>query len=431
MSVPADPAWPARLPLISGILALLLLVGGLGGWSLSTTLSGAVIASGALEVETNRQVIQHPDGGVVAEILVRDGDSVAAGDVLLRLDDTRLQSELTIVEGQLAELAARRARLAAERSGAETIAFPETMIMGPETAQHLAGEEDLFQARREALEQRRRLLTLQNEQIAARIEGIGAQLDALIRQRDLVAKDLEDQKRLFADRLTPASNVSALEREAAGVDGQIGRLRAEIAELEGQITANEIAWLQIETARREEATTAERDLQFSEIELAERRIALLDRLSRMDLRAPMGGLVYDSRIFAEQAVVQPADPVMFIIPQDQPLIVAARVESIDIDEIHVGQEVALRFSAFDQAGRLPAEGSVVRVSADANQNENTGATYYTVDIRPASTALSDLRAGEALLPGMPVQAFIRTRDRTAFAYLTEPFTAFFEGAFRE
>jgi HlyD family secretion protein len=222
-----------------------------------------------------------------------------------------------------------------------------------------------------------------------------------------------------------------LEREAAQIDGQIGRLTAEIAELEGQITNNALSELQLRTARQEEARTAERDLQFSKIELSERRVELLDRLARTELRAPVGGIIYESQVFAEQAVVTAAEPIMYIIPQDQPLIVSARINSIDIDAIHVGQDVSMRFEAFDQKGRQPAPGTVVRVSADAITDRATGAQYYAVDIRPSPAALETLRAGEELLPGMPVQAFIRTRDRTAFAYLAEPLTAFLENSFRE
>ncbi len=428
-------AWPARGPLAVGILSLILLVGGLGAWSLRTTLAGAVIASGKVQVESNRQVIQHPDGGVVDAILVRNGDRVAAGDVLLRLDGSRLQSELTIVEGQLQGLAARRARLIAEYTNAETLDFPSDVIARAkdeaEVALLLEGETTLFEARLEAAEQQSALLDRQNEQITSRIEGYEAQLAALARQQSIVTEDLASKRTLFEDGLAPAAAVLTLERDLAGLEGEAGRLNAEIAGLKGEITANEIERLQIWTARREAATSAERDLKFDVIELNERRIALLDRLSRMDLRAPVSGIVYESQVHAEAAVVQPAQPVMYIVPQDQPLIVSARVESIDIDEVHIGQGVSLRFSAFDQKGREPTPGRVVRISADAILDEATQASYYAVDIHPDPGALGLLPAGEELVPGMPVETYIRTRDRTAFAYLAEPFTAFFDRTFRE
>jgi HlyD family secretion protein len=394
-----------------------------------------VIAPAKLQVESNRQVIQHPDGGVVREILVRNGDRVEAGEVLLRLDGRRLQSELAILEGQLRGLAARRARLIAERGDASSVDFPAELVDMAETDAEaralIEGEADLFEARLESLEQQSGLLDEQNEQIANRIVGNEAQLAAFERQKELVTSELVSKRKLLDAGLAPASAILELERELSRIEGESGRLAADIAGLKGEVTGNEITRLQLWTARREEATSAERDLQFSEMEMKERRLALLERVSRMDLRAPVAGIVYESQVFAEQAVVSPAEPVMYIVPQDQPLIVSARVASIDIDEIHIGQGVAMRFVALDQKGREPASGQVIRVSADAIIDEATGSSYYAVDIRPSAKAIEDLRAGEELVPGMPVEAFIRTRDRTTIAYLAEPFTAFFDRTFRE
>jgi len=430
-----QPTWPARAPLFVGILAVVLLLGGLGGWSVGTTLAGAVIAPARVEVESNRQVIQHPDGGVVRDILARNGDRVEAGEMLLRLDGRRLESELAIVEGRLRGLIARRARLIAERGDANSVDFSAELVeqaeTDPEVRGLIEGEAALFAARFESLEQQSRLLDEKNEQIANRIVGNESQLAAFERQRDLVASELINKRKLFEGGLTSASSVLELEREVARIEGETGRLAADIAGLKGEVTGNEITRLQLWTTRREEATSAERELQFSEMEMNERRIALLERVSRMDLRAPVAGIVYESQVFAEQAVVQPADPVMYIVPQDQPLIVSARVNSIDINKVYVGQDVALRFTAFDQEGREPTPGQVIRVSADSIVDDTTGSNYYAVDIRPSVQAIEDLRVGEELVPGMPVDAFIRTRDRTALAYLADPFTAFFERTFRE
>ena len=335
----------------------------------------------------------------------------------------------------LRSLAARRARLIAERSDADRVNFPADLVelaaTDPETRGLIEGEATLFAARREALQQQSGLLDEQNEQIASRVAGIESQIAALDRQLDLVERELVSKRKLLDDGLAAASAVLGLERELAGIEGETGRLVAEISGQKGEITANEIERLRLWTARREEATSAERELQFSEIELSERRIELIDRLSRMDLRAPVSGIVYESQVFAEQAVVQPAEPVMYIVPQDQPLIVSARVEAIDVADVHIGQDVDLRFVAFDQNGREPTLGKVLRVSADTITDQATGASYYAVDIRPSPDATATLRADEELVPGMPVEAYIRTRDRTALAYLAEPFTAFFDRAFRE
>lgn len=426
--------WSGTVPLWIGIAALVLLVGGLGAWSVGTTLAGAVVAQGIVQVESNRQVVQHPDGGVVGEILVKDSDEVARGDVLIRLDGRRLRSELSVIESQLLEIGARKARLVAERDGATEIVFADDLEARardiPEAAKTLEGELTLFHARAEAIEQERSLLREQNEQIENRLLGIEAQLGALRIQADLVLEEQEGQQRLLDKQLTQAARVSELRREHAGLLGQIGRLESELAALRGQIASNEIAALQLYTRRREDAVTQMRDLEFREIELIERRIVLEDSLSRLDIRAPVSGIVYGMQVFAVQSVVQAAEPLLYIIPQDQPLVVSARVEAINIDEVHSGQEAELRFPAFDQR-RLPeVRGQITRISADVLQDQVTGLSYYAAEIMPFEAEMAKLE-GQELLPGMPVEAYIRTRDRTPLAYMIEPLTIFFSRALRE
>lgn len=426
--------WPGAVPLWSGIIALIVLVGGLGLWSVSTTLAGAVIAQGVVQVENNRQIVQHPEGGVVGEILVKESDVVARGDVLIRLDGRQLQSELSIVESQLLEIGARKARLIAERDNAPDIDFSMLLQMlpagAPEAEHVIQGEATLFHARREAIAQERSLLMEQNEQIENRTLGVEAQLSALQLQTDLVLVEQENQQRLLDQQLSRAAQVSELRREHAGLLGQIGQLEAELAALRGQVTSNEITALQLETRRREDAVTQLRDLEFREIELVERRIVLTNNLSELDIRAPTDGIVYDMKVFAVQSVVQAAEPLLYIIPQDQPLVVSARIEAINIDEVYAGQEAELRFPAFDQRRIPEIRGQVTRISADALQDQMTGLSYYTAEVLPMQTELVNL--GElTLLPGMPVEAYIRTRDRTPLAYLTEPLTIFFTRALRE
>ena len=430
----ASPDWSADAPLRVGIVSLVVLVGGIGLWSLFTNISGAVVSTGLIQVESNRQVIQHPDGGVVSAIPVRDGDTVAAGDVLLRLDGTRLQSELAIVEGQLTEMNARAARLKAERDGLTEIDFDPALLAAaandPDVQDKVTGERLLFATRREALSQELGLLDEQNAQIANRIDGIEAQLVASETQTKIVASELADQERLLAQGLTQSSRVLDLQSQQAEIQGQIGRLKAEIAELRGQSASNAISRLKLETMRREEAGTLMRDLEYTRIELSERKAALADTLSRLDVRAPIGGIVYNSQIFALQAVVQPGQPIMYIVPQDQPLVVSVRVESTNIDEVFVGQEVLLRFSAFDQRKMPDVTGRIERISADVITDQNTGQSYYSAEIVPLEGEMAKLGT-HTLLPGMPVEAYIKTGDRTAFAYLMEPFVSFFDRAFRE
>jgi HlyD family type I secretion membrane fusion protein len=427
--------WSGAAPLWIGIVALVVLVGGLGVWSVTTTLAGAVVAQGVVQVENNRQVVQHPEGGVVGEIRVKDSDTVAQGDVLIRLDGRRLRSELAVIDGQLLEISARKARLVAERDAAADISFPPALLQAggttqPEAANVLQGEATLFHARRDAMQQERALLHEQNQQIGNRTVGITAQLEALQVQADLLLEELENQQRLLAQQLAQAQQVSELRREHAGLLGQIGRLSADLAALRGEVASNEIAALQLQTRRREEALTQLRDLEFREIELTERRIVLTESLSRLDLRAPTSGIVYGMQVFAVQSVVQAAEPLLYIIPQDQPLIVSVRVDAINIDEVYTGQEAELRFPAFDQRRIPEIRGQITRISADVLQDQTTGLSYYSAEIMPLDTEIAKL-GDQVLLPGMPVETFIRTRDRTPLAYLIEPLMIFFTRALRE
>lgn len=426
--------WSGAVPLWVGIAALVVLVGGLGLWSVTTTLAGAVVAQGVVQVENNRQVVQHPEGGVVGEIRVKDSDTVEQGDILIRLDGRRLQSELAVIDGQLLEIGARKARLVAERDDAAGVSFPPALqaiaTAQPDAANVLTGEATLFHARRDAMQQERDLLAEQNRQIENRTAGITAQLDALQVQADLLLEDLENQQRLLAQQLAQAQEVSVLRREHAGILGQIGQLSADLAALRGEAASNAIAALQLQTRRREEALTQLRDLEFRQIELTERKIVLTDSLSRLDLRAPVGGIVYDMQVFAVQSVVQAAEPLLYIIPQDQPLVVSARVDAINIDQVHTGQEAELRFPAFDQRTIPEIRGQITRISADVLQDPVTGQSYYSAEVVPLETELAKL-GDQVLLPGMPVETFIRTRDRTPLAYLTEPLMVFFTRALRE
>jgi HlyD family type I secretion membrane fusion protein len=426
--------WGAKLPLTAGILAILALVLGLGFWGMQARISGAVVASGTVQVESNRQVIQHLEGGVVGEILVKNGDQIAPGDVLVRLDGTRQMSELAIVVGQLQEIMARQARLIAERDGAEDITFqPELLALvasRPDARKQVDGESALFNARREAMAQEVDLLGEQNLQIENRVKGINSQLDALASQNEIMESELADQEKLLKQKLTLASRVLELRRERAELLGQTGRLEAEIAELRGQVASNAIGLLQLETRRREEAVTGLRDLQFREIELLERRNTLIDTISRLDIKAPVGGIIYENKVFAVQSVVQPAADLMYIIPQDQPLVVSARINSINIDEVYLGQDATLRFSAFDQRKMPEIRGKLSQISADVIVDQNTGENYYETKILPTDTDLANL-VDQVLIPGMPVEVYIKTGDRTAFEYLTQPLMNFFNRAFRE
>lgn len=430
-----EQQFPLRSPMIAGIIALLILVGGFGGWAATTMISGAIVASGQIQVDQNRQVVQHPDGGVVAEILVDEGDTVKEGEILIKLDPTLLRSELKITEGQLYEIMARRARLQAERDSSDEIVFAEELLaraeVDPEVYELVEGQRNLFFARRESVQAEIEQLSKRSDQIADQVIGIEAQQEALGRQLDLIREELLGKEELRKQGLVRAPEILALQREDARLAGSVGELTASKAQAEGRITEIDIQILTLQTKRREEAITTLRDLQFRERELAEQRHAIRERLNRMEITAPVDGIVYGLSVFAQRSVVRPADPVMFIIPQDRPLVIAAQVEPIHIDQIYLNQEVSLRFSSLDQRETPELFGHLTKISADAFQDQNTGIQYYRVEIILNEGEAGRLPEGTVLIPGMPVEAFIRTSDRTPLAYLVKPFTDYFAKAFRE
>lgn len=422
-------------PLAIGLIASLLLIVGFGGWAVMAQLSGAIIATGQIEVDQNRQIVQHPDGGVVSEILVEEGDTVANGDVLLRLDPRNQQSELSIIQGQLFELMARRGRLVAERDNLESVTFDPRLIeaaqIDPAINELKSGQEQLFHARRENLTKQVEELRKRTSQIDNQIDGIIAQKAALNTQLELIEIELVDQQKLLDRGLAQASRVLALQRTQAELSGNLGDLIAREAEAAGRITEIEIEIQSQYTKRQEEAITRLRDQQFRALELEERAKALIDRLERMDIRAPASGIVYGLTIFTPRSVICPAEPVMYLIPQDRPLIIAAQVSPINIDELFITQDVTLRFSALDQRQTPELFGKVVKVSADAFVDEATRATYYRAEIILNDGQIDRLPANITLIPGMPVEAFIKTSDRSPLSYLVKPLTDYFVKAFRE
>jgi HlyD family secretion protein len=427
-------SWSAARPLFWGFLTMAILIGGLGAWSIMTTLAGAIIAPGQIEVSQNRQTVQHPDGGVVQEILVAEGASVAAGEVLLRLDGSAIKSEIAIVETQLFELRARRARLEAQSGEVAAVNFPDDLTAAAEArsdvAGILAGQLSLFENQAEALRQAQEQRQTRILQIGSQIEGLAAQQDAIESQIRLVEADLVTQRDLLAKGLTQAARVSALERELAQLKGQLGELTSARAEAAGRITEIEIEITALMTQEREAAEAELRDVVARQLELQERQSALAERIARLDVRAPASGLVLGLQVTTPQSVIRPADVLMYIVPQDRPLLVAARVPVTHVDEVHPGQEVRLVFSSLPSRTTPEVTGTVTLISADALADERTGMTYFRTEIAIDAATLQQL-GDVAIVPGMPVDAYIRTADRTPLSYLLKPFTDYFREAFRE
>ena len=427
--------WSVRNSIFLGMFGLAVLLGGFGSWATLSTIAGAVVATGRIEVDRNRQVVQHLDGGIVSEILVDEGDTVEAGDVLLKLDANDLTSQLVIVEGQLFEMMARRARLEAERDSLDTITYDAELIEAAkgsaDVADLMEGQKRLFQARRDSIAKEIEQLQKRGAQIDEQIIGVQAQQESTRKQLDLIDEELANQQSLLDRGLAQASVVLNLSRTKADLEGALGELIATEAQAEGRITELDIEALKLDTGRREEAITRLRDLRYQEVELAENRRSLRDRLTRLDITAPVSGVVYGMTVQTPRSVIRPADPVLYLVPQDRPLVIAAQVAPTDIDQIFVGQAVSLRLPALDQRQTPELFGTVTLVSADAFEDRNTGLSHYRAEVEINPGELDRLPAGTTLIPGMPVESFIRTADRTPLAYLVQPLTDYFVKAFRE
>jgi len=425
--------WSTWWLMASGFITVALLLGGFILWAAMSQIGGAVIAQGRIEVEQNRQVVQHPDGGVVERINVREGDIVEAGDLLISLDPSNLTSELAVVEGQLFEVLARRARLEAERDGVSTLVFDPLLAesTNPIAMELMVGQQRLFEARLASALSEKEQLEKQKEQIAEQIVGFRAQGDAVNSQLGFIQQELADQQTLLDRGLAQSNRVLALQREMASLTGQTGELTSAVASSQSRMTELDIAILRIDTNRREEAISTLRDLQFREIELAERRRQITYQLERLEIRAPVSGIVYDLRVFGVQSVIRPAEPVLFIVPQDRPLVITAQVEPRNIDEVARGQEVRVRFTAFNQRTTPELLGRVEQISADAFTDETSRISYYRAQVVLLDGETSRLPPGLGLMPGMPVDVFFTTADRSPAEYLLKPINDYFARTFRE
>lgn len=428
-------SWSFRAPLIIGFVSLLILVGGFGVWSVQAKITGAIISAGKIEVEQNRQVVQHQDGGVVLEIFATEGLEVQKEDILFQLDGSDLKSELAIVESQLFELMARRGRLEAERDNSEEIRFDDDVIFAAKLNEDVRGQVDgqerLFDVRRNSLATQISQLEKRQLQITDQLTGLDSQIAAFEAQIELVEEEVDAQQTLLDKGLAQRSTVNISKRELARLNGSLGDAIAQRAQALGRSTELDLEIGRVRTARREEAISRLRDLEFQELELSERRRSLTTRINRLSIRAPVSGIIYGLTVFAENSVIRAAEPLLYIIPQDRPLVIMADVDPIHIDQIKLGQDVTLRFSAFDQKTTPELFGSVKRISADAFDDERIAYRYYKTEIELYPNEIDRLPSDSILLPGMPVEVYVQTNVRSPIEYLTKPITDYFNRAFRE
>jgi membrane fusion protein, type I secretion system len=422
-----------RFHLIGGIAAVAVLVFGVGGWAATARLSGAVIAPGVLVVDSNVKTIQHPTGGIVGELFVKDGDRVKAGDILIRLDATKAQSNLDIVTKNIDELAARRARLEAEQDGDDAPDFPQDLLdrqNDPEVAKLLAGESKLFQVRATTRDGQKAQLRERMQQLQEEIGGLTAQIDSKDREISLIKTELEGIRGLWAKDLVPITRVTEVERDLARLQGERGQLLASVAQARGKITETDLQVLQIDQDMRSKVGDDLADVRAKMAELGERKTAAEDELRRIEIRAPQEGTVHELAVHTVGGVIAAGDVIMRLVPDEDQLRVEAKIPPQEIDRVTLNQPALLRFTSFDTRSTPEINGKVSLVSAATSFEQKTGLSYYTVHVSIADDEIS--RLGHArLLPGMPVEVFIETGERTLASYLAKPLVDQFERALKE
>ncbi len=408
-----------------------MLVFGVGGWAATATLSSAVIAAGDLVVDSSAKKVQHPTGGVVGELRVRNGDHVEAGDLLVRLDDTQTRASLGTVTSQLLQLYGRHGRLTAERNEADAILFPtEVATLGPDVARMEDGERRLFEARRKAREGEIAQLRERIGQLREQQTGQAAQLAAKEHSLELSRQDLERVRGLFRQSLVPITRVMTSERDETQLSGERGALIADIARVKGQVTEIGLQILSVDQKARSDAQNELRDVEGKIADLVERRISAEDMLKRVELRAPVAGIVNELSVHTIGGVISPGEPVMLIVPSGDALAIEVKIAPQDIDNVAVGKTAIMRFTAFNQRTSPELKGRVIAVAPDLTRDPKTGQGYYLSRLRLDDGEMNKLN-GARLLPGMPVEAFIGQSERTAISYLTKPFTDQLNRALRE
>lgn len=422
-----------RRHILVGVVIVAILVGGVGGWGSTAEISGALIAPGSIVVDTNVKKVQHPTGGVVGEVRVRDGDRVKAGDVVVRLDETVTRANLSIVTKGLTELYARKARLAAERDGAEEVTAPKefaSRLDDPDVAEALASERKLFQLRRAARFGQKDQLRQRIAQLEEEIAGLTAQQKAKSKEISLIEHELTGVRELFKKNLVPLSRQTALEREATRLDGERGQLTASAAQSKGKIAEIKLQILQIDQDISSDVAKELREIDAKIGEFVERKVTAEDQLKRIDIRAPQDGVVFQSNVHTIGGVITAGDAIMLIVPEADNLTVEAKVDPKDIDQLRLGQPVVLRFSAFNQRTTPEINGTISRIAADTTNDQRSGQTYYLIRISIPDEEIE--RLGKVkLTPGMPVEAFVQTGERTMLSYLLKPLHDQFMRAFRE
>lgn len=403
-----------------GTMLAALLVTGVGGWAATAKLSGAVIAPGAVVVDQNLKSIQHRDGGIIADIAVREGDLVETGQVLIRLEDAQSRAELSIVRSQLVKLEARRARLLAERDGLPEIEFSSVYGDDPEFAETvILGETRLFAGNRAQRESRQHQLRLTIHQTEEEIEGLEAQLQSKADEIRIVQEEHARLQSLVDSGLMEVSRLYNFTRDSARMLGEQGEIEAAIARARMRISEINLQILDIDELSRTEAQRELSEVEATLSELSDRRVVLEDLLARTEIRAPISGTINELNVDTVGGVISPAEVLVTIVPQDARLRLEARIAPAMIDQVGANQATRIRFPAFNQRTTPELNGKVTHVSPATSRDAGTGEAYYLAVVDVPETELQRLN-GRSLLPGMPVEVYITTDSRSAMSYLVKP-----------
>jgi HlyD family secretion protein len=417
----------------TGLRVLLVALALGGGWMALMPLAGAVVVPGNLVVQSNVKTIQHPTGGVVAEVPVRNGSRVNIGDLLVRLDATQAQASLQMVSKQLDESRARIARLIAERDGLPQLEIPAEMAgrLGESAIKNLlASEETQFKARANARYSQKDLLQSRVAQLGEEIAGLDAQVASKGKQLELIAGELTGVQDLYDKRLVPLTRLTTLQRETARIEGERGQLISAIAETKAKVGEAQLQIVKLDQDFRTDVVKELGESQGKEAELEQRGVAARDIIDRIELRSPTSGIVHQLSAHTIGGVIRAGDAIMEVVPDSDDLQIEARLQPNDIDQVRVGQTALIRFSAFNQRVTPQLVGLVSYVSADVSRDQQTNAAYFTARMTLPDEERRRL-AGLQLVSGMPAEVFMQTGSRTMMSYLLKPIADQFNRAFVE
>jgi HlyD family secretion protein len=405
----------------------------LGLWAFKTELAGAVIANGTVVVETLRKNVQHADGGIVASIAVENGDEVQEGDLLIRLGDTSTRTNLAVVNSQIDTLLTRLTRLQAERDGKQELAWPPGLMTRASeegVSAALTSEGALSKSRATTLEGRKGLVRERVQQSRENIRGLEIQLDSTAKQLELIELELNGVNGLYEKGMMPLPRVIALRRTATELRGQSGKLMSDIAQTKGSIAELEQQIIQYDEEWKTQILTEIREVEAKLSELTEKKVAAEDKLKRIDIRAPRSGFIHELSVHTVGGVIKPGETIMTIIPRDDSDVVDAQVPPNFIDQVWTEQTALVRFPTFDQRTTPELTGKVVRVAYDTTRDQRTGEDFFPVRIHFAPEEVERLQ-GLKLVPGMPAEVQLRTRERTVISYLLKPLSDQISRTFRE